>query len=159
VVSIESRIVREGDLFDWELGLEKKLRHKPSGKGELTHAYCIWRLKDGTVEFEVMDREQIIKIRNRSSAKTKDGDIFGPWKTDEEEMWRKTVLKRAMKYVPQSDDMARAFDREDDDADFSVVEDTSAHVLAATTGTSALRERVLRSSAPVPVNDTADGDA
>jgi hypothetical protein len=58
------------------------------------------------------------------------------------------VLKRAMKYVPQSDDMARAFDREDDDADFSVVEDTSAHVLAATTGTSALRDRVLRKAAP-----------
>ena len=102
VLSIESRIVREGDMFDWEYGIEKKLRHKPSGKGELTHAYCIWKLKDGTVEFEVMDREQVMKIRNRSSAKTKDGDVFGPWKTDEEEMWRKTVVRRASKYMPRS---------------------------------------------------------
>ena len=65
-------------------------------------AYCIWTLKNGEKQFEVMDRDQIIGIRDRSSAKTKEGKIVGPWATDEEEMWRKTVVRRASKYMPRS---------------------------------------------------------
>jgi hypothetical protein len=73
------------------------------------------------------------------------------------------VLKRAMKYVPQSDDMARAFDREDDDADFEVTSDySSAQFVAGVsrTGTAGLRDRVLarKEPEPEPVHDTADGN-
>jgi hypothetical protein len=51
-----------------------------------------------------MDRDQILAIRDRSSAKTKEGKVVGPWATDQEEMWRKTVVRRASKYMPRATD-------------------------------------------------------
>jgi recombinational DNA repair protein RecT len=68
----------------------------------------VWKLKNGETQFEVMNKEQILAIRDRSSAKTKDGNIVGPWKTDEAEMWRKTVVRRASKYMPLSTEAQRA---------------------------------------------------
>lgn len=106
VVKIEAEIVRENDEFLIQKGDEPRLEHriKLGNRGEMVGAYCIWTLKDGTKQFEVMDRDQILSIRDRSSAKTKDGRIVGPWATDQEEMWRKTVVRRASKYMPRATD-------------------------------------------------------
>ena len=106
VMKIEAEIVRENDEFLIQKGDEPRLEHriKLGGRGEMVGAYCIWTLKDGTKQFEVMDREQILAIRDRSSAKTKEGKIVGPWATDQEEMWRKTVVRRASKYMPRATD-------------------------------------------------------
>ena len=104
VLKIEAEIVRENDEFLFQKGDEPRLEHriKLGGRGPMVGAYCIWTLKNGEKQFEVMDRDQIIGIRDRSSAKTKEGKIVGPWATDEEEMWRKTVVRRASKYMPRS---------------------------------------------------------
>lgn len=104
VLKIEAEIVREGDEFLFQKGDDPKLEHriKLSKRGVMIGAYCIWSLKNGEKQFEVMDRDQIMAIRDRSSAKTKEGKIVGPWATDEEEMWRKTVVRRASKYMPRS---------------------------------------------------------
>lgn len=104
VLKIEAEIVRENDDFLIKKGDDPRLEHsiKLGKRGDMVGAYCVWTLKDGTKQFEVMDREQIIAIRDRSSAKTKDGRIVGPWATDEEEMWRKTVVRRASKYMPRA---------------------------------------------------------
>lgn len=106
VVKIEAEIVRENDEFLIQKGDEPRLEHriKLGNRGEMVGAYCIWTLKDGTKQFEVMDRDQILAIRDRSSAKTKEGRIVGPWATDQEEMWRKTVVRRASKYMPRATD-------------------------------------------------------
>ena len=61
-----------------------------------------------------MSRIEVLKIKNTSQSARKG---YGPWVDWEEEMWRKTVLKRAMKYVPQSEDMMRALDLDDEDSD------------------------------------------
>lgn len=106
---IEARIVREGDAFDYEYGLEPRLSHRPSAStGKVTHAYCVWVLATGEKNFEVMDREQIDAIMRRSSSKTKEGQIVGPWVSDYDEMARKTVVRRASKYMPRS---AEAFNK------------------------------------------------
>ena len=104
VLKIEAEIVRENDDFLIKKGDDPRLEHsiKLGKRGEMVGAYCVWTLKDGTKQFEVMDRDQIIAIRDRSSAKTKDNRIVGPWATDEEEMWRKTVVRRASKYMPRA---------------------------------------------------------
>lgn len=104
VSKIEAEIVRENDDFLIKKGDDPRLEHsiKLGKRGEMVGAYCVWTLKDGTKQFEVMDRDQILAIRDRSSAKTKDGRIVGPWATDEEEMWRKTVVRRASKYMPRA---------------------------------------------------------
>ena len=106
IAKIEAEIVCEKDEFLIQKGDEPRLEHriKLGGRGDKIGAYCIWTLKDGTKQFEVMDRDQIIAIRDRSSAKTKEGKIVGPWATDEDEMWRKTVVRRASKYMPRSTD-------------------------------------------------------
>lgn len=110
VLKIESRLVHENDVFEVEEGLDARIVHKHglSNRGAMVGAYCVWKLKNGETQFEVMSKEQILAIRDRSSAKTKDGNIVGPWKTDEAEMWRKTVVRRASKYMPLSTEAQRA---------------------------------------------------
>lgn len=107
IAKIEAEIVRENDEFLIQKGDDSRLEHriKLGNRGEKIGVYCVWTLKDGTKQFEVMDREQILAIRDRSSAKDKQtGRIVGPWATDEDEMWRKTVVRRASKYMPRSTD-------------------------------------------------------
>ncbi len=110
VLKIESRLVYANDTFEVEEGIEPRIIHKHglSNRGEMVGAYCVWKLKNGETQFEIMNKEQILAIRDRSSAKTKDGNIVGPWKTDEAEMWRKTVVRRASKYMPLSTEAQRA---------------------------------------------------
>lgn len=110
VLKIESRLVYERDVFEVEEGIESRIIHKHglSDRGEKVGAYCVWKLKNGETQFEIMSKEEILSIRNRSSSKTKDGVIVGPWKTDEAEMWRKTVVRRASKYMPLSTEAQRA---------------------------------------------------
>lgn len=102
IAEIQAHAVRKGDTFEYEYGLNPKLIHRPGEKrAELSHVYCVWATKDGVRSFEVMDRDQVLAIRQRSPAK---GGTVGPWVTDEEEMWRKTVVRRASKYMPRSAD-------------------------------------------------------
>lgn len=110
VLKIESRLVYEKDVFEVEEDIEPRIIHKHglSDRGEKIGAYCVWKLKNGETQFEIMSKEEILSIRNRSSSKTKEGVIVGPWKTDEAEMWRKTVVRRASKYMPLSTEAQRA---------------------------------------------------
>ena len=112
VTSIRSVLVHENDVFEVVEGLRPDIIHKPSrgDRGQMTHVYCVWNLKSQSEpQFEVMDREQVYKIRGRSSSKTREGKIVGPWVSDEPEMWRKTVVRRASKYMPITcDDFQRA---------------------------------------------------
>src|SRR5690606_17352050 len=80
--------------------------HVPGGEDspeKITHAYCVIRLADGGRVVKVMTRAKIERIRSRSRAGNN-----GPWKTDYEEMARKTVLRNALKYAPMSIEMAKA---------------------------------------------------
>lgn len=90
----KAEVVKERDEFSYRLGLDPDLQHNPArgDRGPLEAAYCRYILPDGTKEFVVMDREEIVAIRNRSKA-----GQSGPWVTDESEMWKKTVVRRAMK--------------------------------------------------------------
>jgi recombination protein RecT len=105
VLTISATLVHENDRFEVIEGLRPNIIHvRANGdRGALTHAYCVWTLK-GVPEpqFEVMDCAQIMKIKARTTSKKADGTIVGPWVNDEEEMWRKTVVKRATKYMPIS---------------------------------------------------------
>lgn len=110
VLKIESRIVYANDLFEVEEGIEPRITHKHGlgNRGDMVGAYCVWKLRNGESQFEIMSKEEIEAIRDRSSSKTKDGRIVGPWATDPAEMWRKTVVRRATKYMPLSTDAFRA---------------------------------------------------
>lgn len=107
VSTISSYVVYSSDQFDFELGLNPVLRHVPHlGEREvkeITHAYCVIRLKDGGILFDVMTRGEIDGIRKRS----KSGNN-GPWVSDYAEMAKKTVTRRCLKYAPMSVEMLKA---------------------------------------------------
>lgn len=104
VSSIDAQVVYENDDFDYQLGDEPKIIHKPAleNRGKMRLAYCVVRFKDGGILREIMTKDEIYKARECSKAKNN-----GPWKDWESEMWRKTVLHRAAKAVPTSSDLER----------------------------------------------------
>jgi recombination protein RecT len=115
ITDIYAHAVREGDEFDYAYGLDKKLHHKPGAKrGDLTHVYCVWQTRDGIKSFEVLDKERVLKSRDRSEgwkAFAENKIKSTPWKNDEEEMWRKTAVKLSSKYMPSSsENFSRAVD-------------------------------------------------
>jgi recombination protein RecT len=107
VAFVTSEVVYQGDEFEYELGLEPKLRHVPTDEtidsALITHAYMVVGLKDGSRVFRVMTRKGIDRIRAKSKSASK-----GPWVSDYAEMARKTVIKNGSKYVPKSIEVARA---------------------------------------------------
>lgn len=106
VMKITARVVREGDEFGYEYGMEETLTHRPgedNEDGKITHVYAVAFLSDGTKAIEVMTIKQIEKIRQKS----KSGD-YGPWKEHYEEMARKTVIRKIFKYLPVSIEIQQA---------------------------------------------------
>jgi recombination protein RecT len=109
VTQVQAQVVRKGDEFHYEFGLNQDLRHVPgdSNKDEdITHAYAYVKFNDGTVTFTVMTREQLDAIRRRSKAPDK------VWKTDFPMMCCKTVVIRVTKLLPKGDLLARAIQTE-----------------------------------------------
>lgn len=92
-------VVYSGDSFNCQMGTDPKIEHTPaeSKAGAMSHVYAVAKFKDGSIQFDVMTKEQVDKIRARS----KYGDS-GPWKTDYDEMAKKTVLRRLCKLLPAS---------------------------------------------------------
>ena len=106
VVSIGSHVVYENEKFNLKFGFEETLEHEPlppSQRGERKGVYAVARLKDGSVHFEWLWAEEVEEIKKSSKAGN-----FGPWKTHENEMWRKTAIRRLAKYLPLSVEFAKA---------------------------------------------------
>lgn len=106
IVSIGAYVVHEKDDFHYELGLHPDIHHIPSAEadpGPVTYVYAVANLKGGGVQFEVMSRAEIEKVRSTSKA-----GKSGPWCSHWDEMAKKTVIRRLFKYLPVSIEAARA---------------------------------------------------
>ena len=103
--------VYENDTFDFCLGDEEHITHKPnlSNRGKLIAVYSIVTMKDGEKSREVMSVEDVNQIRARSRSGSS-----GPWQTDFAEMAKKTVVRRHAKRLPLSTDIDGVI-REDDE--------------------------------------------
>ena len=100
VKRVDSRVVHKKDVFAYELGTHPKITHKPSEEadpGPLTHVYMVVEFENGGIQIEVMNVHEVEKHRRRSR-----GADSGPWKTDYDEMARKTVVRKGWKMVPVS---------------------------------------------------------
>jgi recombination protein RecT len=106
VKMIQAHTVYENDDFDYELGLEPKLHHVPAKKdrGAPEYFYAVFHTKDGGYGFEVMSLDDIQTHAKKYSKSYNNG----PWQTNFEEMAKKTVLKRALKYAPLKSDFVKA---------------------------------------------------
>lgn len=102
ISSLSAHVVYEKDTFLYVLGDAEKVEHQPfmgGDRGKPVAAYAIARLRDGSVQREVMSVADIERIRSRSRAAK-----AGPWVSDWSEMARKTVIRRLSKYLPASTD-------------------------------------------------------
>lgn len=106
VNTIQAHTVHANDEFEIELGLDPKLRHVPAkgDRGEPICFYAIWRTNDGGYGFDFMSVEDVRDHAQKYSKAYKNG----PWQTNFEEMAKKTVLKKALKYAPIGTEFARA---------------------------------------------------
>jgi len=91
-------VVHENDDFEYEFGLDRKLEHRPSEgeRGGPTHVYAVYKLVNGGFGFEVMTMSEVKKHAQRFSKSVGNG----PWVSDFNEMAKKTVLKKVLKYAP-----------------------------------------------------------
>jgi len=109
VDSVNAKVVHDGDKFQYNYGLNPDLIHVPvfdSKKRNVTHVYCVIKMKSGGHVFDVMSREEIEEHKKRYShgAKLK-GSV---WEKEWESMAMKTVIRRTLKLVPQSSDLRLA---------------------------------------------------
>ena len=152
ISAISAHVVYKNDDFDYELGLNPKLTHKPvidGEPGELRCAYAIAKLKDGSDQFEVMTRTQIYKILASSKSgwdaqKSKPKGIWLKW---EDQMWRKTALKALLKYLPSSSDLDGII--EYDNAEFGLTNDSMASGAAESVKKAPAKKTATRAAAAI----------
>jgi phage RecT family recombinase len=127
VANVYAHEVHEHDFIDCDLGVDKRLVHKPNlfgERGQVIGYYAVVKYRDGSSDFEPMTLQQVHIIRDRSDSwcAFKAGKLAStPWATDEEEMGKKTAIKRLLKRVAQSPDLASALGFDDD----AVVQETN----------------------------------
>ena len=126
---VGAEIVYENDDFEFEYGLEPKLKHKPamSNRGKPVWVYASYHLTNGGYNFKVMSIDDVVEFAKKKS-KTFDN---GPWQTDFEAMAEKTVLKRVLKYAPMSSEIATAIALDERSLEFKI-EDEDVNVIPTT---------------------------
>ena len=102
---IQAQTVYENDDFEYELGLDPKLKHKPAAKdrGNAIAYYAIFKTKGGGYGFEVMSIDDVTAHAKKYSK----AYANSPWQTNFDEMAKKTVLKKVLKYAPLKSDFVR----------------------------------------------------
>ena len=105
VSGIFAEVVCENDRFKFSLGLDPVLEHTPclEERGRLVAVYAVARIKDADPQFVVMGRGDVERVKRASKASRS-----GPWAEWEEEMWKKTAIRRLCKLLPLSPEMQRA---------------------------------------------------
>lgn len=159
--TINAHIVYENDTFDYVLGDEERIEHKPrldGPRGKPIAAYAIAKTKDGGVYREVMSIEQVNAVRNVSRAKNN-----GPWVAWWDEMARKTVLRRLAKRLPMSTDLMQVFQRDDDHYDLSKAAEGAAKLRRLHADFDEPEDQIIDASAEdvtdTPVDDAPKTDA
>lgn len=104
---IQAQTVYSKDEFEFEYGLEPKLRHIPAKteRGEPVYYYAVFKTKDGGYGFEVMSVADVRAHAQKYSQSFNKSS--SPWTSNFDEMAKKTVLKRVLKLAPLKSDFAR----------------------------------------------------
>ncbi len=122
ILDCYARIVCENDQYDaWEEDGTCRLIHRVhvnQPRGPVIGAYAKLILPHGIWRFEWMDITDINRIKARARSKS------GPWVTDEDEMRKKTVLKRCLKTYLDDPDINRLLEV---DSDYDVHEQTASN--------------------------------
>ena len=94
---IYAKIIREGDEFSESIvnGVQSfSFSPKPLNNGEIIGAFAVIVYADGSITYDVMNKDEIDNTRKHSKAANS-----GAWKDFYSEMAKKTVLRRLCKYA------------------------------------------------------------
>lgn len=114
VQNVETEVVyganeNDGDYFDYDLGLNKKLEHKPVGlddQSRITHFYAIMYLPSGATSFKVLTRKSVEKVRDEALINKAPGSKSHTiWTKKFDEMGMKTAIRKLFKNTPISSEM------------------------------------------------------
>ena len=109
-ISVEK--VCKNDTFDYELGSEGFIKHKPplTNRGEVIAYYAIATFKNGDKIFKIMSKEECLEHGKTHSKMfdKKTQSFTGVWATETDAMCMKTVLIQLMKVVPKSIEIQQA---------------------------------------------------
>lgn len=99
IISLTARAVYANDTFSYSYGLDETLEHVPASgeRGDFTHVYAVAKLKGGGIQFEVMSKSDVLKVKASSKAGSN-----GPWVSHFDEMAKKSAIRRLFKYLPVS---------------------------------------------------------
>ncbi len=108
---IQAHTVYENDEFQYELGLDPKLRHIPAkgNRGKPIYYYAMFKTKDDGYGFQVMGIDEVTAHAKKYSKSYGNG----PWQTNFDEMAKKTVLKKVLKYAPLKSDFVRGISQDE----------------------------------------------
>lgn len=118
ISNIHADKVCENDDFVYNVGtIEKHVINFKTERGKPYAYYAIVTFRDGTKKCEVMSLKEVDSIKERSAAWSnyKKWGKTCPWNTDYDEMAKKTVFKRLAKWIPQSPEVQRAIEIDDED--------------------------------------------
>jgi len=117
IASVDASVVYKGEPFLVARGAHPDIQHEwrsdiDRSDSALVAAYAVVRLKDGSIAFEVLTRQEIDARRARSMSRDN-----GPWVTDYARMARKTALRALFTggLVPMSAEIVRAIEVDNDD--------------------------------------------
>lgn len=138
VTSWDVTAVFAKDQFDYELGDDPFIKHKPWMPGELrrgegedeaaylkrlrqhidhgpmTHVYSVAVIKGGGKSRDVMSRTEIELVRDTYARKDRHGNFSPAWRRSFEEMSKKTIARRHAKQLPMSTDVINLMTRDDE---------------------------------------------
>lgn len=104
----KAELVRDKDQFEF-MGMNMPPKHKIKNvfgdRGAVIGGYCTAKMPTGDLLVDIMALDEIYAIRDRSEAwkAYKAGTIKTlPWVTDENEMMKKTLIRRAYKSWPKT---------------------------------------------------------
>jgi recombination protein RecT len=111
VTQVVTNIVHEGDVFEMDIA-NGTVKHLPclvrANKGAKIGCYAMATLPNGAKQVEWMEQEDIYSIRDCSESwKNENTRAYSPWMKHEDEMSRKTVIRRLYKYLPRSGSAAK----------------------------------------------------
>jgi phage RecT family recombinase len=103
VRSIDWQIVFENDYFEYRVGVDVVIDHRPAldgNPGAIRGAYAFGRMSDGSVIPQYLSIAQILKVRDQASREWRENGESSLWGRWPEQMALKTVVKRLMTKLP-----------------------------------------------------------
>lgn len=99
ILSMRAGVIYQGDEFDYDLGTNGYLKHKPqlspAQNTPKLAAYAIAKMPDGSETFHLMGWNDIMKRKQVAASK----NVWNQW---EDEMAIKTVIRNFYKFLPKT---------------------------------------------------------